>query len=155
MEVSRDGLHTEQQGGAVADAALRAACGDALLAACDATFARCYDALHAREGRAKCRPRRLQSFITRYRPLPGEASLPKHVDGISLDGSLVVGLPTSRPFEGGGLTVWEGHPDEPVASHFFPMRAGDACFLDRLVWHQANPVTSGERWAIVIFYKAK
>ena len=111
--------------------------------------------LHAADGRPPCRPRRLQSFITRYRPLPGEASLPKHVDGISLDGSLVIGLPTSRPFAGGGLTVWEGNPDDPDASHFFPMHPGDACFLDRLVWHQANPVTAGERWAIVIFYKAK
>ena len=77
------------------------------------------------------------------------------MDGISLDGSLVLGLPTSRPFDGGGLTVWEGHPDAPDAEHFAPMRPGDACFLDRMVWHQANPVTSGERWAIVIFYKAK
>ena len=43
----------------------------------------------------------------------------------------------------------------PDAEHFAPMRPGDACFLDRMVWHQANPVTAGERWAIVIFYKAK
>ena len=98
---------------------------------------------------------RLQSFVTRYRPLPGEASLPKHVDGISIDGSIVVGMPTDKPFDGGGLTVWEGSPDDPIATHYFPMRPGDVCFLDKLVWHQADPITSGERWAIVIFYRAK
>ena len=99
--------------------------------------------------------RRLQSFVTRYRPLPGENTLAKHVDGITIDGTVVVGMPTDTPFDGGGLTIWEGHPDEPLATHNFPMRPGDVCFLDKLVWHQANPITTGERWAIVIFYRAK
>ena len=61
MEVSRDDIHSEKQGGAFADPELLAACGDDLLAACDAAFARCYDALHAGEGRAPCAPRRLQA----------------------------------------------------------------------------------------------
>ena len=33
------------------------------------------------------------------------------------------------------------------------MNEGDICFLDKLVWHQANPITAGERWVLVIFYR--
>ena len=36
---------------------------------------------------------------------------------------------------------------------FYPMKAGDVCFLDRAVWHQAMPVTAGAKWAIIIFLK--
>ena len=33
------------------------------------------------------------------------------------------------------------------------MKAGDVCFLDRAVWHQAMPITDGIKWAIIIFFK--
>ena len=36
----------------------------------------------------------------------------------------------------------------------YKMDSGDVCLLDRAVWHQALPVTSGVKWCIVIFYKA-
>jgi len=35
----------------------------------------------------------------------------------------------------------------------YDTRAGDLAFIDRAVWHQANPITRGTRWALVIFYK--
>jgi hypothetical protein len=59
---------------------------------------------------------RLQSFVTRYRPHAQEAGLLRHIDGASVDGSLILALsgadggggPTDIAFEGGGVTVWEG-----------------------------------------------
>ena len=66
------------------------------------------------------------------------------------------------------MTVWHGEPEQP---HMFPMEAGDVCLLDNFVWHQVmcalqsyqtnqlllqgNPITSGERWALVIFYSVR
>ena len=35
------------------------------------------------------------------------------------------------------------------------MRPGDICFLDNYVWHQGDPITAGERWSLVIFYRTK
>jgi hypothetical protein len=37
----------------------------------------------------------------------------------------------------------------------YPMSAGDICCLDNFVYHQGNPISSGERWAFVIFYRCK
>lgn len=116
---------------------------------------------------------RLMTFITRYTPLPDENALLKHVDGAGkVDGSVVVALPIDRwtadadenSFEGhgGGLTFWDGRmrrsesggkaqPEEIV----YDTRSGDVAFIDRAVWHQANPITKGTRWALVIFYKVE
>jgi hypothetical protein len=35
----------------------------------------------------------------------------------------------------------------------YETRSGDVAFIDRAVWHQADPITKGTRWALVIFYK--
>ena len=84
-----------------------------------------------------------------------------------VDGSIVVALPTNDPFKGGGLTFWD--KDEI----HYDTRAGDVAFIDRYVttivflslsdewmdcravWHQADPITKGTRWALVIFYKVE
>lgn len=116
---------------------------------------------------------RLMTFITRYTPAPDECALLKHVDGAGkVDGSIVVALPVDRwtaseeenSFEGhgGGLTFWDGRtrldPDtgrRELEESTYDTRSGDVAFIDRAVWHQANPITRGTRWALVIFYKVK
>lgn len=108
---------------------------------------------------------RLMTFVTRYTPNPGEEALLKHVDGAGkVDGSVVVALPTDRwsapeddnAFEGGGLTFWDGRDENrmPLEMHY-DTRSGDLAFIDRAVWHQANPISKGTRWALVIFYEVK
>jgi hypothetical protein len=37
----------------------------------------------------------------------------------------------------------------------YDTRSGDVAFIDRAVWHQADPITKGTRWALVIFYKVE
>ena len=73
------------------------------------------------------------------RYLPGDKLL-QHVDGVQIDASIVIGLPTDKQWEGGGLTVWDGKPERQQFDYSMP--PGSACFLDRMVWHQANPVTN-------------
>lgn len=53
---------------------------------------------------------------------------------------------------GGGLTFWDGRGRSELR---YDVRAGDIAFIDRAVWHQANPITKGTRWALVIFYKVE
>jgi hypothetical protein len=122
---------------------------------------------------------RIMTFITRYTPNPGEQALLKHVDGAGkVDGSVVVALPIDRwsapyhvnSFEGhgGGITFWDGKEEVIVNDYSMPeermqqrrprlihyeTRSGDIAFIDRAVWHQADPITKGTRWALVIFYK--
>ena len=64
-------------------------------------------------------------------------------------GNRLMSRPRRSPFQGGGVTVWEGDPEE--AFHY-EMGPGDMCFLDNYVWHQGNPIFAGERWSLVIFY---
>lgn len=90
--------------------------------------------------------RRLQSFVTRYRPVAGETHLRKHIDGHHVCGSLVLQL-HSPAFEGGGISVWDPHKERS----FYPLQAGDLCLLERGVWHQSHPISSGERWVLVVF----
>jgi hypothetical protein len=111
---------------------------------------------------------RLMTFITRYTPAPNENALLKHVDGAGkVDGSIVVALPIDRwtashdvnSFEGhgGGLTFWDGrrrHNSE-LDEINYDTRSGDVAFIDNMVWHQANPIYKGTRWALVIFYKVE
>lgn len=144
---------------------LRAACVD-LLDSCDTLFAHWYRQQHScNKGNATApktlKVSRLMTFITRYTPAPNEQALLKHVDGAGkVDGSVVVALPIDRwsdteadnSFEGfgGGLTFWDGRRHEEID---YDTRSGDIAFIDRAVWHQANPITKGTRWALVIFYK--
>lgn len=96
----------------------------------------------------------MNSFVTRYRTEEGETQLKKHVDGRHVDGSVILALPTDCPFEGGKLTVWEKR--KGTLNEFeYAMKPGDMIFLDNMIWHQAHPITSGERWALVLFLKCK
>ena len=96
----------------------------------------------------------MNSFVTRYRTEEGETQLKKHVDGRHVDGSVILALPTDCPFEGGKLTVWEKRKGE-LKEFEYAMKPGDIMFLDNMIWHQAHPITSGERWALVLFLKCK
>lgn len=88
--------------------------------------------------------RRVHSFVTRYLPEEGQTHLRKHVDGKNVDGSAVIQLPSTS--EGGGLKVWDPEEEDLM------LDSGDIFLLDHGVWHQSNPITSGVRWVIVIFY---
>ena len=151
-----------------------------LLNTCNDLFAMWYKQQHACNGNNSYQsdenghPKvsRLMTFITRYTPAPNENALLKHVDGAGkVDGSVVVALPIDRwtasegenSFEGhgGGLTFWDGMKRsevtgkrEPEEIHY-DTRAGDLAFIDKAVWHQANPIRKGTRWALVIFYKVE
>ena len=118
------------------------------------------------QSRGGIKVKRLMTFITRYTAAPNENALLKHVDGAGkVDGSVVVALPIDRwtgpedvnSFEGhgGGLTFWDGRsrPLGRPQEIQYDTRSGDLAFIDRAVWHQANPITKGTRWALVIFYK--
>ena len=92
---------------------------------------------------------------------PGDsAGLLRHIDGVQVDGSLILALPSDPSGgsewrgKGGGVTVWEG-PEEDEVQWDYAMDPGDICFLDNYVWHQGNPITAGERWVLVIFYRTK
>lgn len=94
----------------------------------------------------------MNAFVTRYQAVEDEDQLKKHIDGANVDGSVVLALPTDDPFEGGALHVWDGKPQQEFVYH---MRPGDALFLDNAVWHQAMPITSGTRWALVLFLRLR
>eukprot|EP00434_Breviolum_minutum_P042080 symbB.v1.2.037438.t1/scaffold5434.1/size28417/1 len=93
----------------------------------------------------------MNAFVTRYRPLHGEDELKKHIDGANVDGSCILALPTDEPFEGGALHVWDGKPKQELV---YKMSPGDCMFMDTKIWHQAKPITSGCRWALVLFLKS-
>merc|ERR1712118_550908 len=92
----------------------------------------------------------MNAFVTRYRPIPDEDQLKRHIDGANVDGSVVLALPTDDPCEGGALHVWDGKPQKEFV---YRMEPGDILFLDTRVWHQAKSITSGTRWSLVIFLK--
>ena len=120
-----------------------------LMGACDEMFEKWYSACY---GCKYVKAERLHSFVTRYEAKPGFDQLRKHIDGRHLDGSAIIRLPGEFGCEGGDLKVWDGK--NPVVCQTYKMDSGDVCLLDRAVWHQALPVTSGVKWCIVIFYKA-
>eukprot|EP00557_Chaetoceros_sp_GSL56_P007281 CAMPEP_0176489728 /NCGR_PEP_ID=MMETSP0200_2-20121128/7461_1 /TAXON_ID=947934 /ORGANISM="Chaetoceros sp., Strain GSL56" /LENGTH=238 /DNA_ID=CAMNT_0017886925 /DNA_START=52 /DNA_END=768 /DNA_ORIENTATION=+ len=138
-----------------------------LLNTCNELFAKWYKQQHACNGKAldEFRVTRVMTFITRYTPAPGEQALLKHIDGAGkVDGSVVVALPVDRWSNseeensfigyGGGLTFWDGKGEDGKSLEVkYDTRSGDIAFIDRAVWHQANPITKGTRWALVIFYK--
>mmetsp|Transcript_39356 Transcript_39356/g.59467 ORF Transcript_39356/g.59467 Transcript_39356/m.59467 type:complete len:310 (-) Transcript_39356:306-1235(-) len=168
-----------------------------LLHQCNDLFTSWYKQQHSYEIRPNVhdiKVKRIMTFITRYRPNPGENALLKHVDGAGkVDGSVVVALPVDRWSDteeansfvghGGGLTFWDGKEsvveeeekegkieeekkegDTPFGGKLgcrrqyrpkeiqYDTRSGDVAFIDRAVWHQANPISKGTRWALVIFY---
>ena len=125
-----------------------------LLDECDSVFLPWWETLHPKPRNATRTLHRMQSFVTRYRPMPSETHLPRHIDGANVDGSLILGLPTYSSFgASGGLTVWDGEDD--AEQFVYPVAAGDVCLLDSRVWHQSNPISDGERWVIVIFYEVR
>eukprot|EP00933_Yihiella_yeosuensis_P016133 TRINITY_DN13898_c2_g1_i1.p1 TRINITY_DN13898_c2_g1~~TRINITY_DN13898_c2_g1_i1.p1 ORF type:complete len:326 (+),score=66.06 TRINITY_DN13898_c2_g1_i1:60-1037(+) len=95
----------------------------------------------------------MNAFVTRYRPTAEEDQLKRHIDGANVDGSVILALPTDDPFEGGELIVWDG--PRPQKEYTYQMKPGDCIFLDNAVWHQAKPITSGERWALVLFLRLR
>ena len=143
-----------------------------LLDTCNDAFSHWYRQQHSCNHQRKAattseriRVKRLMTFVTRYTPNPGEQALLKHVDGAGkVDGSVVVALPIDRwsapehcnAFQGGGLTFWDGKDSSrrPLEIHY-DTRSGDLAFIDRAVWHQADPISKGTRWALVIFYEVQ
>eukprot|EP01004_Peranema_trichophorum_P006877 NODE_5677_length_984_cov_27.943089_g5098_i0.p1 GENE.NODE_5677_length_984_cov_27.943089_g5098_i0~~NODE_5677_length_984_cov_27.943089_g5098_i0.p1 ORF type:complete len:275 (-),score=38.66 NODE_5677_length_984_cov_27.943089_g5098_i0:159-932(-) len=121
-----------------------------ILEQCDKHFSSWYESCYGVGSVPKLT--RKQTFITKYRPISGENQLARHVDGTNIDGSVILGLPTDDPYEGGGLTVWDGQPQYKID---YPVNIGDMVLLDRLVWHQGNPITSGHRYVLVIFYTVR
>lgn len=141
--------------------ALKEAC-EPLLQACNTLFQLWYRQQHpnstAKQQHQPGLPqvKRLMTFITRYAAdTKGGEALYKHIDGAGkVDGSLVVALPTDLPYQGGGLTFWDGGTQHQKQEEiFYDTQSGDVAWIDRAVWHQANPITQGRRWALVIFYK--
>ncbi|GMH55047.1 hypothetical protein TrST_g9765 [Triparma strigata] len=141
-----------------------------LLDCVDAMFTHWYKQQHAcnKPGQPKrtepYKVKRVMNFITRYTAHPKEQALLKHVDGAGkVSGSAVLALPIDKwtgpesimSFEGhgGGVRFWDGSavPSKQTEVHY-PTRSGDVAFIDRAVWHQADPITKGTRWAMVIFY---
>lgn len=92
----------------------------------------------------------MNAFITRYTTMEGEDQLEKHIDGANVNGSVILALPTDDPFVGGSLRVWDGKPTKETV---YDMKPGDIMFLDNAVWHQAMPISSGTRWALVLFLR--
>jgi hypothetical protein len=88
---------------------------------CDELFAQWMEAYKGPATRRK-KYQRVQSFITRYRAVGVETHLPKHIDGGDVDGSVVVGMPTAVPFEGGGLTVWDGPGKDESSEYVYDLQ---------------------------------
>merc|ERR1712151_387278 len=170
LEVMDGGVPTAEPNGK-----LKEICND-LLYTCNELFKFWYIQQHSCNNNNKdngnnINVKRIMTFITRYTPAPGEQALLKHVDGAGkVDGSLVLALPLGDPKDlnsfyghGGGLTFWDGKQkgnkndssNSNVQEIFYDTRSGDVAFIDRAVWHQANPITRGTRWALVIFYKVQ
>jgi len=87
----------------------------------------------------------MNCFVTRYSGADNQ--LEKHVDGANVDGSVILACPTDDPFQGGALKVWERKKEY----HYDDMRPGDCIFLEGPLWHQAMPISTGTRYALVLF----
>ena len=89
--------------------------------------------------------------------MEGKSEFGKHIDGAKIDGSLILALPTDAPHDWPGLIVWDGPRDaqKKRPQHSVMLQPGDACFLDKMVWHHGLPITKGARFVMVCFYKCK
>ena len=100
----------------------------------------------------------LNSFVTKYVPQIGKNEFGKHIDGVKVEGSLVLCLPTDEPHDWPGMLVWDGPKErgpvgrDPRPEHLYVMQPGDALLLDRMVWHHGLPITKGHRYVVVNFY---
>jgi len=130
-------------------------CMGDIMDACVALFEQWYSRHFHRAATASV----MNCFVTRYRPRHDEDQLKKHIDGANVDGSVILALPTDDPFDGGDLKVWDGPPTgsdrQPPLFHYADLRPGDAILLDGRLWHQAMPITSGTRYALVLFLKLR
>jgi hypothetical protein len=103
----------------------------------------------------------LNSFITKYVAEPKKNEFGKHVDGIKVQGSLVLALPTDEENDWPGMMVWDGPKgrgivnDDTRPKHHYMMQPGDALLLDRMVWHHGLPITKGKRYVVVNFYSCQ
>lgn len=103
----------------------------------------------------------LNSFVTKYVPEQGKNEFGKHIDGVKVQGSLVLCLPTDEPNDWPGMLVWDGpkdrgpHGRDPRPEHQYVMQPGDALLLDRMVWHHGLPITKGHRYVVVNFYSVQ
>lgn len=122
-------------------------CMGPVMDACTQRFARWYCSV---KSLASIDVEVMNAFVTRYRPVDEEDQLKKHIDGANVDGSVILALPTDEPWEGGELLVWDGKPTKEFT---YRMKSGDLLFLDNAVWHQAKPITTGTRWALVLFLR--
>ncbi len=89
--------------------------------------------------------RLVSAFVTRY--LPGNKRFDDHDD--LCDVSLVVELSDSD-YEGGGVVGSDGTPWTRV--RLDARERGCAVVIGRGVSHKTIPMTSGVRWALVVFY---
>lgn len=126
------------------------AMGDVMVACC-----RQYEKWYVgRFGVTSCAATVMNCFLTRYRPMPNEDELKRHIDGANVDGSVILALPTDEPFEGGRLKVWDGGKKND-REHVYAMKPGDCVFLDTRVFHQGCPISSGARYSLVLFLRLK
>jgi hypothetical protein len=88
----------------------------------------------------------VSAFVTRY--LPGDEKFDDHDD--LCDVSLVVEL-SDADYEGGGVVGSDGTPWTRV--RLGSGERGSAVIIGRGVWHKTIPMTSGVRWALVVFYR--
>lgn len=132
-----------------------------------------------RNGLKKVKVVTMNSFVTKYIPKPGMNEFGKHVDGIKIDGSLIMALPEeidlvdnqlSQPQEIAvserhnwkGLIVWDAPREKELRKSLqksgqdkfsVKLMPGDCCYLEKLVWHHGLPIYSGARYVIVCFYQ--
>jgi hypothetical protein len=122
---------------------------------CRLVFAQWYAELYSLES---VEVTTLNSFVTKYVPEEGKNEFGKHIDGVKVQGSLVLCLPTDDPNDWPGMLVWDGPKErgprgrDPRPEHQYVMQPGDALLLDRMVWHHGLPITKGRRYVIVNFY---
>jgi hypothetical protein len=90
--------------------------------------------------------RLVSAFVTRY--LPGNKRFDDHDD--LCDVSLVVEL-SDADYEGGGVVGSDGTPWTRV--RLDARERGAAVVIGRGISHKTVPLTSGVRWAMVVFYQ--